>query len=114
AAQGLPGLLDDVLDGEVLAGRTVAQQLEGSIDEPLDAALGPHPGRVQRPGYSLVTPARRRRLSCGFVGRHRGNGTASLRRRCVSKDASLTLAVGYTAGSATASSAVEPLSGTLG
>src|SRR5439155_17768289 len=111
AAQRLPRLLDHVLDGEVLSGFAVAQQLEGGIDEALHAVLGPDPSGVQRPGDGLLPPAGGGRLGSRLVGGHAGNPTAPPRRTSFSYYRKSHF---QTAGSTTASRAHDPLSGTRG
>src|SRR5205085_7312396 len=111
APQRLPRLLDHVLDGEVLPRLAVAQQLEGGVDEALHAVLGPHPCRVERSGHSLLPPAGGGRFGCRLVGGHTGNLTGPEKRTCLSGSRKWRF---QTAGSATASRLVEPLSGTFG
>ena len=59
AAQRLPRTVDDLLDGELLAGLGAGQQLEAGVEEALHPALAPQPGRVERPGHGEVPPAHR-------------------------------------------------------
>src|SRR5436190_1222681 len=80
APQRLPRLLDDVLHGEVLTGGALAQQVEGGVDEALHAALGAHPGGVERPRHGLLAPTGGRRFGGGLVGGHAGNHTAQIKR----------------------------------
>ena len=49
AAQRLAGALDDLLHGEVLA-RAGVHQLNGGVEEALDAALGPDAGQSPTSG----------------------------------------------------------------
>ena len=60
AAQGLAGAVDDLLDGELLAGLGTGQQLEPGVEEPLHPAFAAHPGRVEGAGDGEVPPAHRR------------------------------------------------------
>ena len=57
AAQRLPGAIDHLLDGELLAGLGLGQQLEAGIEEALDPSLAAQPGRVERAGHGEVTPS---------------------------------------------------------
>ena len=56
AAQRLPGAVDHLLDGELLARLGPGQQLEAGVEEALDPSLAPQPGRVQGPGHGQVAP----------------------------------------------------------
>jgi hypothetical protein len=47
AAQRLPGALDHVLDGEVLARLVVHHQVDRGVEEALYPLLGPGPRRVE-------------------------------------------------------------------
>ncbi len=61
APQGLPGPLDDLLDGEILA-RPLVLELHGRVEKALDPALGPEPGGVERARHGEVTPTQRIRI----------------------------------------------------
>ena len=54
AAQRLPGAVDHLLDGELLAGLCLGQQLEAGIEEALHPSLAAEPGRVERPRHGQV------------------------------------------------------------
>ena len=69
AAQRLPGAVDHLLDGELLAGLGAGEQLEAGVEEALDPSLAPEPGRVEGAGHGEVPPAHR---CVGGVGRRGG------------------------------------------
>ena len=58
-AQRLTGALDHLVHGEVAPRLALVHQLEGGVEEPLQAVLRPGPGREQRPRHGLLTPAQR-------------------------------------------------------
>jgi hypothetical protein len=57
AAKRLPGPFHHLLDGEFPT-RGAVHQLLGGVEEALHAALGPFPGRPERPRHGMLTPAR--------------------------------------------------------
>ena len=71
AAQRLPGAVDHLLDGELLAGLGARQELEPGIEEALHPALAADPGRVERAGDRQVPPAHR---GVAWAGGVRGVG----------------------------------------
>ena len=67
AAQRLAGALDDLLDGEVLAG-VLGHQLHGRVEEALHSVLRAGAGRIERAGDGELTPR-----GGGVGGRGLGN-----------------------------------------
>ena len=59
AAQRLARAVHHLLDGELPAGLSPAQQLEAGVEEALDPSLAPEPGRVQGPRHGKITPSDR-------------------------------------------------------